>query len=58
MSPAVRLRHRYVTSGLDLEYFDRLIFAAQSVQIFNTLKLNLRTGDRFHDTWYYLWTEG
>jgi hypothetical protein len=32
MSPAVRLRYLYVTSGLDLKYFDRSIFVAQGLK--------------------------
>jgi hypothetical protein len=36
MSPAVRLRHLYVTFGLGLlEYFDHLILVARSVQNLN-----------------------
>jgi hypothetical protein len=32
MSPAVRLRHLYVTSEMGLRYFDRLTFVVQGVQ--------------------------
>jgi hypothetical protein len=41
MSPAVRLRHRYVTSALGLP---RLIFVAQSVHIMKMTKFQTNSG--------------
>jgi hypothetical protein len=47
--PAVRLRQFYVTSGLGLTYFDRLIFVAQSVHIAYGTRL---TGQTLYSVMY------